>query len=266
MKLAILFWFYKEPDICLNRLKLIKENNPDAKIFGLYGGDKESYSLYKSKLKKYLDDFHVSSLCDKPTRYKWIHGDLMILKWYEDRGKLLDNWDSVAIVQWDALILGDIKNQFPKIRKDELFISGIRLLDNYIEERWHWTKKGSKERDNYLNFKEYVKEKYDYKNKLLCSLFIFQIFPKIFFDKWLTVEDKEIGMLEYKMPTYAKIFGIPIYKKDIGTWWFNEKARRGETPLNAREVEIQEEFIESELNKKNGFRIFHPYFKEWNND
>ena len=40
MKLAILFWFYKEPEICKNRLELLKKYNSDLKIFGLYGGGK----------------------------------------------------------------------------------------------------------------------------------------------------------------------------------------------------------------------------------
>ncbi len=263
MKLAILFWFYKDPEICLNRLKLIKKHNPNVKIFGLYGGDKAKAGSFKNKLKSYLDDFHVSSLCSKPRKYKWIHGDLMILDWYKERGQNLKNWDGVAIVQWDALILGNIKKQFPRMKKGELFISGTRILDEYIEKKWDWTKKGKKHRKNYLEFKKYIKEKYSYRNRLLCSLFIFQIFPRIFFDKWLTVEDREIGMLEYKIPTYAKIFKIPIYKRDIGVWWFNKRANKGETPLNAREIEIKESFIKSELDKKDGFRIFHPYFKKY---
>ncbi|MBT3356502.1 hypothetical protein HN784_05095 [bacterium] len=263
MKLAILFWFYKEPEVCLNHLKLIKKHNPNSKIFGLYGGIKKDAKQYKAKLNKYLDDFHVSELCDKPRNYKWIHGDLMILDWYQNKGISLTNWDSVAVVQWDALILGDIKKQLPGIKKGEIFISGTRILDNYIEERWNWTKKGDRERPNYLKFQKHIEDKYNYKNKLLCSLFIFQVFPKNFFDKWSTVENKELGMLEYKIPTYAKIFNIPIYRRDLGVWWFNEKAYKGETPMNAMEEEISENLISTELKKEDGFRIFHPYFKKW---
>jgi len=263
MKLAIIFWFYKEPEICLNRLKLIKKHNPNSKIFGLYGGDKKDVSKYKSKLGEYLDDFYITTLHNKSKEYKWIHGDLMILDWYQNRGINLEEWDSVAVVQWDALILGNIKKQLSGLKRGEIFISGTRILDNYIEGKWSWTKKGNKERKNYQKFREYVKKEYNYSNKLLCSLFIFQVFPKEFFDKWMTVENKEIGMLEYKIPTYAKIFGIPIYKHNLGVWWFNKKVKRGETPLNAREVEISQKLIKSELKKKDGFRIFHPYFKEW---
>ena len=50
MELAILFWFYKEPEICLNRLKILKKYNPDLKIFGLFGGDikeEKNYNDFK---------------------------------------------------------------------------------------------------------------------------------------------------------------------------------------------------------------------------
>ncbi len=265
MKLAILFWFYKEPEICLNRLEIIKKYNPNIKIFGLFGGDIKEAKIYKNKLKDYLDDFFVTTLHNESGDWKWINGDLMILDWYKNRGKNLSNWDSVAVVQWDALILGNIKKQFSGMRKNEIFISGTRILDVNIENKWSWTKKGSKERKNYLAFKDYVLDNYKYKNKLICSLFIFQIFPRIFFEKWLTVKDKEIGMLEYKIPTYAKIFKINFYKINLGVWWFNKKARNGESPLNARSVEIKEGYIRRQLKDKNGFRIFHPYFKKWNN-
>lgn len=266
MQLAILFWFYKEPEICLNRIRLIRKYNPNSKIFGLYGGNKKDAKKYEAKLSGYLDNFYVSNLCDGTRNYKWLHGDLMILDWYQNRGIDLKKWDSVAIVQWDALILGNIKKQLPGIKRKEIFISGIRLLDNYIEEKWMWTRKGNEKRQNYLNFKKYIRKKYKYKKKLLCSLFIFQVFPREFFEKWLAVEDKEIGMLEYKIPTYAKIFNIPIYKHNLGVWWFNKKARRGETPMNAIGVEILKDFIDSELKRKDGFKIFHPYFKEWSAD
>ncbi|PLX25863.1 hypothetical protein C0580_01175 [Candidatus Parcubacteria bacterium] len=263
MKLAILFWFYKEPDICLNRLELIKKYNPQTKIFGLYGGDKKQVSIYKKKLGKYLDDFYLSPLHNKPKNWKWIHGDLMILEWYKSRGKKLKSWDSVIVIQWDALVLGNIKKQFPGLKKDQVFISGTRILDKTIEPRWHWTNPKHKERKNYLAYKKYIAENYNYTKKLFCSLFILQVFPRKFFDKWLTVKDNIVGMLEYKIPTYAEIFKIPFYKRDVGVWWFRKKDELGMVPLNARCVEIEDKYIKKELKKKKGFRIFHPYFNKW---
>ncbi len=39
MKPAILFWFHDNPKICANRLEIIRQHNPGAAIYGLYGGE-----------------------------------------------------------------------------------------------------------------------------------------------------------------------------------------------------------------------------------
>jgi len=61
----------------------------------------------------------------------------------------------------------------------------------------------------------------------------------------------------------VEVFNIPIYQRNLGVWWFNKKAREGRTALNAMGIEIEKDYINKELNKKDGFRIFHPYFKSW---
>lgn len=262
MNLAVLFWFYKESEICKNRLKIIKKYNPNIKIFGLYGGGKKSAKLYQKELDGYLDDFYVSSLCDKSKNFKWINGDLMILDWYEKRGINL-NWDSVVVVQWDMLVFDSFENQFSKLKKNQIFLSGARKLDDYIENKWDWTQKGGEGRKDYLAFKRYLQKQYSYIKPLLCCLFILEIFPKRFFKNWAKVPDRQKGMLEYRIPTYAKIFGIPFLKRDVGVWWFDRDKNENKMPLNALNIEIGKEYILDQLNKKNGFRIFHPYFKIW---
>jgi len=46
MKLAVLFWFYKEPEICHNRLEILRQHNPTVPIYGLYGGDLAAIVLF----------------------------------------------------------------------------------------------------------------------------------------------------------------------------------------------------------------------------
>src|SRR3989338_3458632 len=101
LDLAVLFWFYKEPDICLNRLELLKKYNPGLKIYGLFGGETKHADIYKQKPGKYLDYFYISPHPDPD--WKWINGDVMILDWYQKRGKDL-SWDSIVITQWDMLV------------------------------------------------------------------------------------------------------------------------------------------------------------------
>ncbi|HCU70135.1 MAG TPA: hypothetical protein DIC35_00085 [Candidatus Moranbacteria bacterium] len=261
MKLAVLFWFYKEPEICKNRLQILKKYNPDLKIYGLYGGEKKEAEKYEELLGKYLDDFYVSPYEDSD--WKWINGDLMILEWFENRGERLE-WDSIAVAQWDMLVLDSIEKQFEGIKEGQIYLSGTKILDKETENSWTWTKPGSEERENYLKFLEYIKENYGYMGEIFCCLFIFQILPRVFFEKYLTVKNKEVGMLEYKVPMYAKIFEILFYEKDLGVFWSDRGKKIDELPLNAWPVEIKKEFIESENEKKNGYRLFHPYFKKWN--
>jgi hypothetical protein len=269
MKLAVIFWCYKYPEICRNRLQILREYNPDIKIFGLYGGDRKNAKQFKQKIGEYFDDWYVSSLCSKPRNFKWIHGDVMLLDWYTHRGKNLA-WDSVVIVQWDMLVFDSLKKQFPRIKKDQIFLSGFRKLEPKVEKSWHWTRPDRPERKNYLAFRDYVKQQYNYSPNLFwCCLFILEIIPRKFFTKWQTVPDKLIGMLEYKIPTYADIFNIPIYRNklgvlwDIGMWQRNKGAMSGRIPMNARGIEVQKDYIEKELKKPKGFRIFHPYNKIW---
>ncbi len=256
MELAILFWFYKEPEICKNRLELLKKHNPDLKIFGLFGGLQEEAEEYQRTLGSFLDDFYVSPFEDP--NYKWIHGDLGILDWYDKRGRYL-SWDSIVVIQWDMLVFDSLKKQFARMKKGEIFLSGLKRMDKETENRWSWTKLDSQHRDDYEGFMEYVRINYSYEKPLPICLFILEIFPRLFFDKYLTVKKKELGMLEYKVPTYAEIFKIPFFEKDVGIWWFQDVPK----PLNARGQEISITYINSELRKKGGWRIFHPYFKTW---
>lgn len=262
MKLAFVFWFYKDVEVCRNRLELLQRYNPQLEIFALYGGRKSQSKVFRRALGKYVKDFYVSKLSEKTPAWKWINGDRMILDWYLSRGNHF-RWDSVMVVQWDMLILGPIQKQFPRLKKEQIFLSGLRTLDTFIEQRWSWTKQGSRERKNYLAFQKYLQTKYGYMHKLLCSLFILQIFPRNYFQDWSREKHNTLGMLEYTLPTFARIFKTPIYRKNFGVWWFNKRTRRGETPMNARGVPIRKKFIERELRKKKGYRIFHPYFSTW---
>lgn len=257
MKLVILFWFYKEADICLNRLELLKRTNPNLKIYGLYGGPQKKALFFRRVLGNYLDDFYVSSFHSPD--WKWMNGDLVILDWYAKRGRRL-SWDSIAVVQWDMLVFGPLRKIFKGIKKNEIFLSGFRTITSKIERRWDWTKPRGAERANYLRFLEYVRKNYGYRAKARICLFILQVFPRAFFERYLRVKNRNVGMLEYKIPTYAKIFDIPVFRKNLGVQWDGGKKNR---PLNAIPREIGAAYIKRQLRKRGGWRVFHPYYREW---
>jgi hypothetical protein len=255
MNIAILFWFYKEPEVCESRLKLLRKHNPHSKVFGLYGGDGSVADVYEQRLQAYLDDFYAFT-ANSNAHWKWRNGDLMMLDWHDKRGRNLQ-WDSVVVIQWDTLVFDSVERQLEGMRKGEIYLSGLRALDQELEQRWFWTRSDG-DRQHYLDFLEYVKARYGYGEQPLCSLFILPAVPREFFEKYLTVSDREYGFLEYKIPVYAKIFGVPFFERDLGARW-DEEAR----PLSAARMPLSASYVEQELAKPNGWRIFHPYHLPW---
>lgn len=240
----------------MNRLEILKKYNPKTKIFGLYGWPQKDEKIYKKALGELLDDFYTSPYTD--SERKWKNWDLVITDRYKMRWKILER-DSLYVIQRDMLIFEPIDKLFSSYQKDQFYIPGTRVLDKNIESKRHRTSKAT-EKPTYEKFKQLIKQKYWYTKKLLCSLPTFSIFPRIFLEKYSKLEDNLTWFLEYKMPTYAKIFGLKLYKKDTGMQRFQLK---GEYPQNAIPREISQKYINKELKKEKWRRMFHPYFKIW---
>ncbi len=284
MKLAILFWFYKDLEVCQNRLELLRKINPNTPIYGLYGGEEAAKNSFENNLK--LDDF-FSSTVFQDSYWKWRNGDLLLVDWYNSRGKNLD-WDSLAIVQWDTLFFAPVKEIFNDISTDQIFLSGVRPLSSWYEKRWVWTKGQEyfEEKDKnfyqyishsvsesevkqwlesnqkeYLRFKELIRTNYNYLEQLLQSIFLLQVLSRAFFEAYGRLPNLETGFLEYKLPTYAKVLSFSFFDKDIGTWYQDDRDNKALMP-SAR-GEISRDYIESQLQDPNGWRIFHPFFQRW---
>jgi hypothetical protein len=132
-------------------------------------------------------------------------------------------------------------------------LSGLRRLDAEDEQSWVWTRPDGEQGDNYRRFREHVRRVYGYERRPLQCCFIFQVIPRVFFERYATAAGKNIGMLEYKIPTYAEIFGVPFYTKDFGI----------NVAMNAIPREIPDDFIREELAKPDGWRLFHPHYRVW---
>ena len=275
MKLAIVFWFYKEPEICQNRLQILRQYNPTTPIYGLYGGDLAAADQYKSALSLYLDDFYVFSEV-KDSYWKWIQGDLMITQWYRDRGKDL-SWDTIVVVQWDMLVFGSIERLFSMLKPDQILLSGLRPVVE-VENDWQWVSpKFPDFRQRYLDFLAHVRKIYDYKQNPLGCLFIVVGFPRTFLEQYSKVEEPELGFLEYRIPMYAQVFETPFcHNHPFDAWWVDVDPvfwvknplkrtwlsfylRLNPNPLNPAKREISLIPIYRHLATKSGARVFHPY-------
>lgn len=279
MQLAILFWFYKSPEICKNRLEILRQNNPNIPIYGVYGGDLANVDRFQSKLDTYLDDFYTFSE-HKDTYWKWLQGDLILTQWYRERGKYLP-FDTIVVVQWDMLVLGNIEQLFSMLGPNQILLSGLRPIAE-IEDSWYWvTPKLPDIRRKYLEFLEHVDKVYDYQQEPMACIFIVACLPRSFLESYATIEQPELGFIEYRIPIYAQIFGIPICKNHpYNVWWkdvdptfnpknfvqriinrfnlkFNPHSLHNTTDPRYSNISLIPIF--RHLNMQNGDRIFHPH-------
>lgn len=265
MNLSILFWFYKDVALCMNRLEILRKFNPNSQIFGLYGGRSEEAEKFAIGLGRYLDDFYVFEK-EKDSSWKWYHGDIMIAQWYRDRGRQF-NWDTIVIVQWDMLLIGAIGKLFSSLNKDEVLLSGLRPVRE-VEGWWMWVqgvnKVGPSGREEYFAFLENVKKKYRYDEEPLCCQFVVVCLPRSFLERYIEIENPGLGFLEYKIPIYAQIFGLKFCTNHPYTaWWPSEPKTKNIQPskvvLNAADKKVSLYIVLRHLISPTGARIFHPF-------
>ncbi len=261
--LAVLYWFYKEPEITKNHLELLRKHNPGRKIFGLYGGEEKDKAQFIGVLSGLLDDFwEYPGTYGVDSYSKWIHGDLLLLDWYDKRGRNL-TWDSIAITQWDMLVFDDILNILPGLQKDRVYFAGYRTMEESVENRWTWTRPDGKHRAQYEEFCDFVDKTYGWKEPLKICLYLFEVLTRQFYDNYLKVNNKYIGMLEYKDPTLAAAWGMDIYKKDLGVYWGDRYTKDTPALIAKGNMYVSDKFIKEQLNEPDGWRIFHPNLSNW---
>ncbi len=260
MKLAILFWFYKDAAICRNRLKLLRRYNPDTPIFGLYGGDPAQAATFQSALACYLDDFFVYPEA-KDNEWKWFNGDLVITKWYRRRGHLL-SWDTIVVVQWDMLIFGKLAEVFSELKEGELLLSSLRPVEE-VANWWEWV---TQHKQRYEAFVEHLKREHGYDGPAYCCQFVVACLPRRFCEQYSVIRNPELGFIEYRLPTYARVFGIPFCgSRTFDCWWPADPATKHlfkhHRPLSAAGVRLPYRVLFSHLLRPRGARVFHPFFK-----
>jgi hypothetical protein len=257
MNLAVLFWFYKDVDICRNRLKLLRKHNPALPIFGLYGGAPGETGRYEQALAPLLDDF-FACFTEKDADWKWRNGDVAIAVWHRQRGQHLA-WDTVVVAQWDMLVLDDVSRLVEGLRTDEVFLSGLRPIDEVID-WWPWV---TRDRADYERFQESFRARYGENAPLLACQFVGACLPRRFLDAYAAL-DLELGFLEYRLPSHAGALGMAFGAcPRLECAWPNDPQRHGgdaaPVTLTAQKVAIDFTTILRQLWAPGGARVFHPY-------
>ncbi len=273
MKLATLFWCYKEPAICADRVRLLREHDPESPIYVLFGGDPAQTGEFRAQFGDLVDDFYVfddprpagagdaDTTFRSGTHWKYLYGDLLIAAWFRDRGRALE-WDTVVVVQWDMLVYGRLDDVFACLGEGEALFSGLRPIAE-VEDDWNWVaRSNAHERANYEAFLAHARERYGFGGEPRGYVAVVTCLPRVFLERFAEVDRPELGFLEYKLPIYAEAFGVPICEEHpFRPWWGAVEPFSKAHTLRARPDEISATTILSNLRRSDGARVFHPYWR-----
>jgi len=259
MRFAALFWFYREAALSANHLQVARVFNPHTAFYGLYGGPPAAAADFRAALGADLDDFHVFA-DERDPRWKWRHGDQLIIDWYLRRGHALA-WDTIVVVQWDTLVFAPFEHLFASLAEGEMLLLGLRALRE-VESDWWWTSPAMPDnRVEYLAFLAHLRERLGYRDEPHCCLFVAACIPRRFLEGYAGIEQPTLGFLEYKLPMYAQVFGVPIRAgRGIEPYWNAGPPERRvqDYALNAVGREIAAEAMLRHLRDARGARLFHP--------
>lgn len=253
MKRAVIFRFYKEPSICKNRLELLKKFNPKICIFGIFSGSIKSYEKKFRYLETHFED--VFLIKGKHHYWKWINGDLTLREWYKKVGRKTD-FDMFHIIDWDLLMFDSLDNIYRRIPKNCVGLTGLIPMKP-VEKEWDWVSEGigKKEWEKLIG---YVKKRHGYISEPYGSLGPGACLPRKFLEKYSQTKVPELCHEEVRIPLFSQLLGFKLYDTGFYKKWFSEEERRY---FNCRGREIKLAVIKKELAKKQGRRVFHPYYK-----
>jgi hypothetical protein len=248
-KKIIIFRFDKNPDVCLNRLQILKFYNPAVPVYGIYGGNENELHRFINVLGDYLCDIYTVK--NRTGEWKWKNFDLVLREWYNDAGSAID-FDMAYTNEWDLLMFGSLDEIYTGINCGDIGLTGVIPLEK-LEDNWYWMSGLAKEECFRLIY--FVIKQYHYKLTPLAVLCPGFCFPKSFLADYCKLNFPELCHDEIRIPLFAQILNYPI--KDTGFFknWFTQ-----DEPMyfNCNRQLINLQTICNELNL-NGRKVFHPF-------
>jgi len=263
MKLAILLWIYKEPELCANRACVLRKLNPDIPIYVLFGGNLADSAEYEDLLRPWVDDFYAFPEPWTAQR-KWLHGDQLIAAWHCERGRGF-SWDTLFIAQWDLLLLRPLPQLCGTLRPDQLILPGLRPVRE-VADFWWWVRPGSTEGDDYARFSRSLGA--NFPSEPLCCNFVAGALPRRFLELYAALAAPDLGFLEYKMSIWAQVWGFGFCRDHaFQLAWETEKGRirglRRFDVMHAGKAPVSRALVALNSALPWGRRAIHPFHELW---
>jgi glycosyltransferase involved in cell wall biosynthesis len=245
--MAILFWFYKNPAVTEDRLSAILQMNAGVPIFGIYGGPQTDIEEFQPITSR-LDDLWLHP--EVSADWAWYNGDLMLARWYQERGRQL-SWSSVFIHQWD-LLLATPAEQFNISDQQEIVLPGVRPLEE-VSSNWIWVQPWS---HYYPAFQAFCSHPLVKGRNLLASVFILATLSRRFLADYSRTALEVPGLFEYRLPTVASILGYRFKACALYPDWGD----RGDPLLNGCQRAVTREQILQSY-REQATRVWHPVYE-----
>lgn len=251
MKRIIVFRFHKLPEICLERLNLLKQLNPSVEIFGLFGGESDDAPQMQAILTPLLEN--IFSIAEYAPAWKWRFSDLALYQWFANVGMHV-NFDVAHLIEWDLLLCKPLDNLYAHIASDSLGLTAVRRVEA-VETNYALTtmEPFSLEWKKLLKWAEM---NHGYSDQPLACLGPGYCVPRRFLEAYSSLEMPEISIDELRIPLAAQLLGMAVEDTRLCRDWFVEEELK---IFNTKKKEVAVSVVNLELRKPKGRRAFHPF-------
>jgi hypothetical protein len=260
-KIAILFWCYKYPEICADRVSLLRHKNPGTPIYVLYGGSAQGAADMEKAIACFIDDFWMFDQ-QRSARWKWENGDRLIARWFACRGYSLD-WDNIFVAQWDMLITTSIESLIGERPDHAAVFTGLLPLDE-VRSWWKWSR-GYRKKLRLAIFRARLILIERYFGPIFTAPFIIVFVSRCYVRRLSKIVMPLLGFIEYRCPTFAAAWGYNLWTTDQLEAYRQANPNTTSIPENrkiisASKVPVSNQIIRDETMKDNGSRVFHPVY------
>ncbi|MDP2587613.1 MAG: hypothetical protein Q8P33_02470 [bacterium] len=255
MRTIILFRFHKKPNVCRNRLKLLRQLNPAVPIYALYGGTKADEKAMQKATGRYFEKWY--RIPTSSSKWKWLHSDLAARGWFKKVGKKVA-FDRLHIIEWDLLTLAPLQKLYGALDNKTIALSGLVPLKQ-VQHRWYWTTK-EPYKSQWRELLTWARQNHNYQDKPFSSVGPGASLPRGFFERYAAVKVPELVHDELRLPLFAQLFGLKL--KDTGFFKRSTVAKPNRAEhfyFNCHNHLVSLTTIKRELAKARGRRVFHPY-------